>query len=69
MKALWYNPVYRETVAVVLLFIFSMGAVVFSLRKKNALWLAAWASIKSWVFAAPVFYLFLGSPLIGPYSA
>ncbi|MDZ4662465.1 MAG: phosphatidate cytidylyltransferase [Pseudomonadota bacterium] len=62
MEALWYNPVYRETVFVVLLFIFAMGTIVFLLRKKNAQWLAAWASIKSWLFAAPMILFILGLP-------
>lgn len=62
MEALWYNSIYRETVAIVLLFIFLVGTIVFLMRKKNAQWLAAWASIKSWLFAAPVILFILGLP-------
>ncbi len=62
MQGLWYDPIYRETVVLVLLFLFVVGAFVFSMRKKDAQWLAAWASIKSWLFAAPTILFILGLP-------
>jgi phosphatidate cytidylyltransferase len=60
--AQWHNPVYRETVLIVLVFLFCLGGIFFVFHRRNAAFLGAWASLKSWLFAAPVILLVLGLP-------
>ncbi|OQW53725.1 MAG: phosphatidate cytidylyltransferase [Proteobacteria bacterium SG_bin7] len=60
--AQWNNPVYRETVLIVLVFLFLLGSIFFVFHRKNAAFLGTWASLKSWLFAAPVILLVLGLP-------
>lgn len=60
----WNDPIYRETVLIVLSFLFLLGAALFSVKRKNAQLLAAWASIKSWLFAAPIILFILGLPKV-----
>lgn len=60
MLSLWSDPLYRQTVYIVLGFLFTCGLILFFIRNKNPHTHAAWASIKSWVFAAPVLLGFLG---------
>ncbi len=60
MFALWADPLYRETVYMVLAFLFSFGLILFFIRNKNQHMQAAWASLKSWLFAAPVLLGFMG---------
>lgn len=65
MLSLWSDPLYRETVFIVVGSLFAIGLLFFILRNKNVHTQAAWASLKSWVFAAPILLGFLGlmSPL------
>ena len=62
---LWNSPLYRETVALVLGSLFVLGALIFFTRKTTNAMLAAWLSVQSWLFAAPVFLVLLGLP--GPW--
>lgn len=56
----WENAIYRQTVLIVLSIIFASGAIVFSFRKKNYYFVQSWASIKSWLIAAPVLFFVMG---------
>ncbi len=56
----WDSPVYRQTVAIVLLFIFLGAAVNFVFRKKSQYSAVTWATIKSWLILAPLMFFFLG---------
>lgn len=58
----WESPVYQKTVFIVLSIIFISGLVVFFFRKKNYYFVTSWASIKSWLIAAPVLFFFMGLP-------
>lgn len=58
----WENHIYRQTVLIVLSIIFASGAIVFFFRKKNYYFVQSWASIKSWLIAAPVMFLVMGLP-------
>lgn len=58
----WYDPIYRQVVLTVLLIIFASSLIVFLLRKKNYYFISAWASIKSWLVAAPFLFLIFGLP-------
>ncbi|MBX3039996.1 MAG: phosphatidate cytidylyltransferase [Bdellovibrionaceae bacterium] len=56
------DPIYLQTMATVLSFIFLSGLVVFLLRQRNHYFISAWASIKSWLVFAPVLFLIFGLP-------
>lgn len=56
----WQSPIYRQTVLIVLSIIFAAGAVVFFFRKRNYYFVQAWASIKSWLIAAPILFTLMG---------
>jgi phosphatidate cytidylyltransferase len=58
----WESPIYRQTALIVLSIIFLSGLIVFSFRKKNYYFITSWASIKSWLVAAPILFFFLGLP-------
>ncbi len=62
MSGAWESPVYRETALIVLSFIFISGLVVYFLRKKNYYFVVSWASIKSWLFLAPLLFGIFGTP-------
>ncbi|MBT4763016.1 MAG: phosphatidate cytidylyltransferase [Bdellovibrionaceae bacterium] len=57
---LWSDPLYRETAALILIFLFGLSGIVFFLRKKNTLFKASWESLKSWIFMTPIILLFFG---------
>jgi phosphatidate cytidylyltransferase len=65
----WNDPVYLKTALIVLSTIFVSGAVVFFFRRKNYYFVSAWASIKSWLFAAPILFLLFAIPEPGPLIA
>lgn len=58
----WESPIYRQTVGIVLAIIFVSGLVTFFFRKKNHYFIQAWASIKSWLVAAPIMFIVMGLP-------
>ncbi len=77
-QGMFMESLYQQTVAVILLFLISLGALVFFVRKKNLWMTAAWSSLKSWFFVAPVLLLMLAMPrpiplvfltLVGIFSA
>lgn len=59
---LWFTPLYRETVGLVLLFLFSISAAVFFIRNNSTYLSAVWASLKSWLFVAPLLFFIFGLP-------
>ncbi len=58
----WSNPIYQRTVLIVLSFLFTSGLIVYFLRKKNYYFITSWASIKSWLIAAPLMFGIFGAP-------
>lgn len=62
MPAAIFDPIYQRTAIKVLSFLFASGILMYILRKKNPYFVRAWASIKSWLVAAPVLFLLLGTP-------
>jgi phosphatidate cytidylyltransferase len=58
----WENDAYRQTVLIVLSIIFASGAIIFFFRNKNYYFVQSWASIKSWIVAAPVMFIVMGLP-------
>ncbi|WP_413586653.1 phosphatidate cytidylyltransferase [Bdellovibrio sp. HCB274] len=66
IPAAWESHIYRQTVLIVLSIIFASGAVVFFFRNKNYYFVQSWASIKSWLIAAPLMFLVMGLPTPWP---
>ncbi|WP_415063106.1 phosphatidate cytidylyltransferase [Bdellovibrio sp.] len=62
MPTAWESHIYRQTVLIVLSIIFASGAIIFSFRKKNYYFVQSWASIKSWLIAAPLMFIVMGLP-------
>ena len=62
MNAAWSSPIYRETALIVLAIIFLSGFFVYFLRRKNYYFVVSWASIKSWLFVAPILFVIFGTP-------
>lgn len=65
-KPLWHDPLYRETAALVIGTLAALGLILFFVRKKSTPMQAHWASIKSWLFAAPVLLAICGLPTPWP---
>jgi phosphatidate cytidylyltransferase len=61
-NASWSDPVYQKMVLIVLSIIFVSGLGVYFLRQKNYYFNASWASIKSWLIAAPILFFLMGLP-------
>jgi phosphatidate cytidylyltransferase len=53
-NALWSDPLYRQTVYLVVGVLSVVGLGLFPFRNKNPHTQAHWASLKSWLFAAPI---------------
>ena len=64
--ALWSDPLYRETFYLVVGALFTFGLILFPFRNKNPHAQAHWASIKSWLFAAPILLALCGLAAPGP---
>jgi phosphatidate cytidylyltransferase len=62
MLSLWSEPLYRQTVYLVLGVLGILGLGLFWIRNKNTHTQASWASLKSWLFAAPILLFFCGLP-------
>jgi phosphatidate cytidylyltransferase len=58
----WESPIYRQTVLIVLGIIFLSGFIVFLFRRKTHYFTFSWASIKSWLIAAPLLFGVIGAP-------
>lgn len=69
MESQWSNPLFEKTAIILLVFLGIIGVVLFPFRKKNTHLAAAWASLQSWLFFAPVLFLMLAAgdpwPLLG----
>lgn len=62
----WSSPIYQQTVMIVLSFLFASGFVIYFFRSRSYYFIISWASIKSWLFAAPVLFGLLGLPTPWP---
>ncbi len=64
--SLWNDPLYRQTVYLVVGVLFVVGLALFPFRNKNTHTQAHWASLKSWLFAAPILLGLCGLPKLWP---
>lgn len=51
------DPIFRQTAITVIGIVFFSGVIVYFFRKQNYYFVSAWASIKSWLVAAPVMFI------------
>jgi phosphatidate cytidylyltransferase len=63
----WSSQDYRLTAVIILGFLFVSGAVIYFFRNKNYYFKVSWASIKSWLFVAPLLFVLLGLPWPWPF--
>ena len=59
---LWHSPRYVETAALIMGFLILLSVAVFFLKRKGAPYTSAWASLVSWLFAAPVLFAAFALP-------
>jgi phosphatidate cytidylyltransferase len=54
--------IYQQTILIVLTFLFGSAVLIFFTRKKNYFFIYSWASLKSWLILAPIFFILFGLP-------
>lgn len=59
---LWNNPRYVETAAIILGGLVALAIPVFFLKRKGSPYTSAWASLKSWLFVAPLLFMCFALP-------
>lgn len=67
--AAWSSEIYQQTVLIVLGFLFISGMLVYFFRNRNHYFMVSWASIKSWLIAAPILFGIIGAPKPWPLVA
>ncbi len=60
--ALWSDEIYQETTALTIGFIILVGLFLYVIRQKSPHFTAAWASVKSWFFVAPILLFVFALP-------
>jgi phosphatidate cytidylyltransferase len=56
------SATYQQTVFTVLAFLFGSASLIYFQRKKNYFFIYSWASLKSWLIVAPIFFILFGLP-------
>jgi len=59
---LWHNPLYVQTAGLVFGFLIFMSILCFLLKSKGPPYTTAWASLKSWLFVAPLLFAAFALP-------
>lgn len=59
---LFGDEVFRQTAALILGTLAALSILIFAFRKKGTHMMAGWASLKSWIFIAPLILLVLALP-------
>lgn len=65
-NALWFDTFYQENFALVAAFLVLIGIPLFIFRNSKTHVQASWASVKSWLYILPVFFICFGLPQPGP---
>jgi phosphatidate cytidylyltransferase len=63
---IWSNETYYRSAVLVLGGILLLALVLIPFRSRHPGFIAAWASLKSWFFAAPILFLVFGMPAPWP---
>lgn len=67
LESQWNHPIFRETVFLICGLVFIGALILFPFRNRNANFLKAWHSLRSWVIGAPLVFLLIGSGHPWPY--
>src|SRR4051794_14253743 len=59
---LWHNERYVETAGMVIGGLILLAILLFFLQRKGPPYTSAWASVKSWLFVAPLLFIFFAIP-------
>lgn len=59
---LWNNPRYVETAGLIIGALLLMAPVLYLLKRKGAPYTSGWASLKSWLFVAPLLFAAFALP-------
>src|ERR1700729_2498673 len=59
---LWNDPRYQQTAAIVLGSLIVLSTCMFFLKRKGSPYTSAWASLKSWLFVAPLLFACFALP-------
>lgn len=59
---LWNNPRYVETAALIIGSLLLLSVLVFFLKRKGPPYTSGWASLKSWLFVAPLLFAAFALP-------
>ncbi len=59
---LWNNPLYVETAGLIIGSLLILSLIVFFLKRKGPPYTSGWASLKSWLFVAPLLFLAFALP-------
>lgn len=59
---LWNNPLYVQTAGLVIGSLIALSVLMFFLKRKGPPYTTAWASLKSWLFVAPLLFAAFASP-------
>lgn len=62
MPGQWGNPIFLQTISIVVFALFASGIPVYLLRNRSFYFTVAWASLKSWLVAGPLALFLLGAP-------
>ncbi len=58
----WNDPRYVEAAGVIMGFLIFLSILLFFLKRKGAPYISAWASVKSWLFVAPLLFAVFALP-------
>lgn len=59
---LWHNPQYVETAGLIIGSLLLLSVLMFFLRRRGPPFTSAWASLKSWLFVAPMLFAMFALP-------
>lgn len=63
---LWQDRIFQETAVLIFISLVGLSLFMFLVRNKNSYFTLGWASIKSWLFLAPLILVALALPTPGP---
>jgi phosphatidate cytidylyltransferase len=59
---LWQNPVYVQTAGLIFAALILLAILTYSLKGRGAPYTSGWASLKSWLFVAPMLFAIFALP-------
>ncbi len=68
-QGLWLEPYFQKIAFRIIAILLLMGLVIYFQKKRDMRWMAAWISVKSWIFVAPIILIIAGMPAPFPFIA